>query len=156
VGLFHRGILFLPKKFAWREGSEDNSGVLRSAARRVTEFYDGFLKPSGLTTSQLSLLLRVSEAEEASINSIATRINANRTTVARCLQALDAAGFIRMQRSKKDKRVQTPVITARGFEAMKAAAPLWRQAQAAFDVANGESFGRDLRTTLAGIKFPAD
>jgi DNA-binding MarR family transcriptional regulator len=148
--------LFLPKRFAWREGSEDNSGVLRSAARRVTEFYDGFLKPSGLTTSQLSLLLRVGEGEEASINSIAARVDANRTTVARCLQSLHAAGFIRMEKSKKDGRVQTPVITAKGFGAMKAAAPLWRRAQAAFDTVNGEGFGRELRATLAGIKFPAD
>lgn len=146
----------MPKRFAWREGSEDNSGVLRSAARRVTEFYDGFLKPSGLTTSQLSLLLRVGKSPEASINGIAAQVHANRTTVARCLQALEAAGFIRMEKSRKDGRVQTPVMTPKGLGAVKAAAPLWHEAQAAFDAANGPGFGRALRQTLAAIKFPAD
>jgi DNA-binding MarR family transcriptional regulator len=143
----------LAEDFAWNGGSEDHCAALRIAARRITEFYDRFLTSSGLTATQFFVLLLVASWDEASIKTIAARFSMNRTTATRCLQGLEAAGFIRMERSGKDRRALTLHITGDGRQALKAAVPLWRKAQAAFETANGPAFARGLRAALNGLRL---
>jgi DNA-binding MarR family transcriptional regulator len=143
----------LSKTFEWIAGDDDNCGALRSAARRVTEFYDSFLKPSGLTATQLSLLLRIQEQRKASINEIAAQMRVNRTTVTRCLKGLKESGFVQMRKSPEDRRALDLVVTGKGLRAAELAIPLWRKAQVAFDKANGAESGRMLRAQLAAIKL---
>ena len=139
---------FLAEEFAWNGGSEDHCAVLRNAARRITEFYDRFLKPSGLTVTQFFLLVTIGEAKEASIKAMAARFSMNRTTVTRCLQSLDTAGFIKMEKSASDGRALTLTTTGKGERALQAAVPLWRKAQAAIDKSNGPEFAKALRAQL--------
>ena len=143
----------LPEEFAWNGGGEDNCAVLRSAARRITEFYDRFLKPSGLTATQFAVLLTVDAGQGISIKQIAARFSMNRTTATRCLEGLEAAGFIRMEKSSKDGRALTLGMTSKGERALKTAAPFWRKAQAAIDKSNGPGFAESLRAALGGIRL---
>ena len=145
----------MSKAFDRKAREEDNCGALRNAARRITEFYDGFLKPTGLTATQLSLLLKIQE-REASINEIAARMQVNRTTVTRCLRALKMAGFVRMRKSAEDRRALHLIVTGKGHGAAALAIPLWRKAQAAFDSANGAGAGLKLRAQLAAIRLDDD
>ena len=145
----------MAKTFDERSGEEDNCGALRGAARRITEFYDAFLKPSGLTATQLSLLLKIEE-REATINEIAAQMRVNRTTVTRCLKGLTAAGFVQMRKSVEDRRALNLIVTGKGHRAAALAVPLWRKAQAAFDGANGPGSGHRLRAQLAAIRLDDD
>jgi DNA-binding MarR family transcriptional regulator len=143
----------LTEEFAWNGGGEDHCAALRSAARRITEFYDRFLKPSGLTATQFFVLVAVDAGEDVSIKEIAARFVMNRTTATRCLQGLEAAGLVRMEGSTSDKRALTLAVTAKGERALKRAVPLWRHAQAAIDKSNGPEFAKALRAALNGIKL---
>jgi DNA-binding MarR family transcriptional regulator len=143
----------LAEDFAWNGGSDDHCAALRAAARRITDFYDRFLKASGLTATQFFVLVTVDTWDQASIKSIAARFSMNRTTATRCLQGLEAAGLIRMEASAKDKRALALTMTAKGQQALKTAVPLWKKAQAAFEKANGPEFAKTLRAALNGIRL---
>ena len=123
------------------------------ATRRITDFYDRFLKPSGLTATRFFVLVTVEAGDEVSIKKIAARFSMNRTTATRCLQSLDAAGFMRMEASSKDGRALALKMTGKGARALKAAVPLWKKAQAAFEKANGPDFAKALRVALDGIRL---
>ncbi|HEY2834990.1 MAG TPA: MarR family winged helix-turn-helix transcriptional regulator [Rhizomicrobium sp.] len=143
----------MAEEFAWNGGSEDHCAVLRGAARRITEFYDRFLKPSGLTATQFFVLVTVDAGEDVSIKKIAARFVMNRTTATRCLQSLETAGFVTMETSSKDGRALALEMTEKGARALKAAVPLWKKAQVAFEKATGPGFARDLRAALNGIQL---
>ena len=143
----------MAEEFAWNGGSEDHCAVLRRAARRITEFYDRFLKPSGLTATQFFVLVAVDAGEDVSIKKIAARFIMNRTTATRCLQSLKTAGFVTMETSSKDGRALALEMTDKGARALKIAVPLWRHAQAAFDKANGADSAKALRAALNGIRL---
>jgi DNA-binding MarR family transcriptional regulator len=148
------GFIRLAKKKVGRETRDDDHyGVLRNAARRATEFYDGFLSASGLTTTQLFLIFVVRELREGSINDIASRMGVNRTTVAKCLRGLKTAEFVQIRKSANDRRAFAVIITGEGVRALETAIPLWRRAQAAFDKSNGPGSGRRLRATLESIQW---
>ena len=143
----------LAEEFAWNGGSEDHCAVLRSAARRITEFYDRSLKPSGLTATQFFVLVAVDAGEDVSIGKIARRFVMNRTTATRCLQSLKMAGFVRMEISAKDGRALALEMTDKGARTLKAAVPLWKKAQGAFEKANGAETTKALRTALNSIRL---
>lgn len=148
----------MPETSIGKPEHEDNLAALRDAARRITRFYNSFLEPSGLTATQLFLLLKVRDLREASMNEIAAQMGVNRTTIARCMHGLKTSEFVRMKKSVRDGRALSLVITGKGSHALEIASPLWRRAQAAFDRLNGRDSGRVLRATLDGLnweKLPA-
>ena len=149
---------YLAEAFVWHGGSEDHCAALRMAARRVTDFYDRSLKPSGLTATQFFVLVAVDAGvgdagDGVSIKAIAARFSMNRTTATRCLQGLEAAGFVTMETSSKDGRALALKVTAKGERALKAAVPLWKKAQAGFETANGAEAAKKLRAALDGIRL---
>jgi len=143
----------LAEEFAWKGGSEDHCTALRNAARRITEFYDRALKPSGLTATQFFVLVAVDAGDEVSIKKIAARFVMNRTTATRCLQSLEVAGLVTMKASATDGRALALAMTDKGERALKAAVPLWKKAQAAFERVNGPGFAKELRAALNGIRL---
>jgi DNA-binding MarR family transcriptional regulator len=143
----------LSQKVVSETEGEDNLGVLRDAARRITKFYNAYLEPSGLTATQLFLLLKIRDLREASVIEIAAKMGVNRTTIARCMNGLKASEFIRVKKSVKDGRALSLVITGKGTRALEIASPLWRRAQTAFDQLNGPEAGRVLRATLGGLNL---
>ena len=53
-------------------GMEDcNCFAVRSAARHVSQFYDQFLAPIGLRTTQFSILAKLKRLEPLTINALA-------------------------------------------------------------------------------------
>ncbi|MDH3231602.1 MAG: MarR family winged helix-turn-helix transcriptional regulator [Alphaproteobacteria bacterium] len=101
---------------------------LRKAARAVTQFYDEALKPSGLKSTQFSLLTMAATAGGAPISRLADEMAMDRTTLTRNLKPLADAGLIRID-AGDDRRVRRVVVTADGEHALLRAVPMWRQAQ---------------------------
>jgi DNA-binding MarR family transcriptional regulator len=101
---------------------------LRSATRLVTQFYDSYLQPSGLQTSQYSLLVRLARAGAISVTQFAQNLSMDRTTLTRNLEPLIRQGLV-ARASGQDQRVRMIEITPRGCELVAIARPLWAQAQ---------------------------
>jgi DNA-binding MarR family transcriptional regulator len=101
----------------------------RKAARALTQLYDEMLRPSGLRTTQFTLLMVLRGRGPTSINNLAEATVTDRTTLTRNLAILEGRGLVRI-RPGEDARVRMVELTNAGDEAASAAYPLWQKAQA--------------------------
>lgn len=129
-----------------------NCMALRRAARRVSNFYDAALAPSGVRATQYSILALLSEAGALSINDLASRLDLDRTTTGKNLRPLATARLVKIARSSADGRSRVVALTERGAATLRRARPLWREAQEQFERANGKGLARDLRGTLWNLR----
>ena len=67
-----------------------NCSTLRSATRVLTQAYDEVLRPSGLRTTQFSILARLAGVGPVPLSELAELLAMDRTTLARNLRPLDA------------------------------------------------------------------
>ncbi|KTE89497.1 MarR family transcriptional regulator [Desulfitobacterium hafniense] len=109
----------------------------RRASRAVTQFYDDILKPSGITTSQLSLLKHLEIAETATISELAKRMRIDRTTLNRNMKPLIEAEFLEIKQGK-DSRTRQIMLTGKGKDAVDRGWKLWGVAQASLKEYMGE------------------
>lgn len=128
---------------------------LRRASRAITQLYDDFLRPSGLRTTQFSLLNVVQARGPVPINRLADGVIADRTTLTRNLKLLERKGWIRVAVGE-DRRSREVSITPKGREAQRRAYPYWVKAQDFVMERLGEKrldrLFRDLRTTVASLR----
>jgi DNA-binding MarR family transcriptional regulator len=101
---------------------------LRKAARAVTQIFDEALAPSGLRTTQFTLLVTSRLMGESIINEIAENMAMDRTTLSRNLKPLVRSGLLEV-RPGEDGRTRLVRITPAGERALEEAYPLWQQAQ---------------------------
>lgn len=101
---------------------------LRKAARAVTQSYDKVLRPSGLRSTQFSLLSTVAKLEPVGIKDLAKVLVMERTTLGRNVQVLSDRGLLDVGEGD-DRRYRPITITAPGHKALDLARPLWQQAQ---------------------------
>jgi DNA-binding MarR family transcriptional regulator len=101
---------------------------LRKAARAVTQLYDAALRPTGLRTTQFSLLVLLRLAGTVPMTRLAEEAVMDRTTLARNLGVLVRDGLVRV-RQGADARVREVEITRAGVAKVEEAFPRWREAQ---------------------------
>jgi DNA-binding MarR family transcriptional regulator len=102
----------------------------RKAARRVSQIYDRFLEPYGLTITQFGLLAHIRRLDGTTIGSLAAELVMDPSTLTRNLRPLQQRGLVASTPSKNDKRQRTLSLTGAGRETLKSARPGWEQAQA--------------------------
>jgi len=68
---------------AYSGPEECNCLAVRQAARHITQFYDQFLAPSGLRTTQFSILAKLRRLGLMTINALAAEMVMDRTTLSR-------------------------------------------------------------------------
>src|ERR1700747_2262959 len=74
-------------------GPEDcNCLAVRQAARHITQFYDQVLVPSGLRTTQFSILAKLLRLGPKTINALAAEMVMDRTTLGRNILPLKRDG----------------------------------------------------------------
>jgi DNA-binding MarR family transcriptional regulator len=104
---------------------------VRQASRSLTAIYDAHLRPAGVLSSQLPILVAIAAlgGREAGIGDIARALLMDRTTLARSIRPLEKAGFVRVARSPSDGRARILMLMPSGARAVETAFPLWEQAQ---------------------------
>lgn len=131
--------------------SQCNCNALRSAARRVTNFYDRCLETSGLRVTQYIILALLVECPGLSVNELAEALELDRTTAGKNLRPLERDGLVRVVADEADGRSRRVELTGRGRAAFETAMPLWQSAQAALERRIGVEEASGLRHTLAAI-----
>jgi DNA-binding MarR family transcriptional regulator len=111
--------------------------TLRSAARKITAFYDEALAPLGLGVAQFSLLRKVERKGSISLTELASLAELDRSTVGRNVKVLEKAGLLRFT-SGEDQREARVMLTDKGREVLAASIPLWARAQADITARIGE------------------
>src|SRR5215470_16051178 len=114
----------------WTNPAACNCLALRQAARHVSQFYDQFLAPHGLRTTQYSILARLQRRGTMSINGLAAELVMDRTTLGRNILPLQREGLISIGPGRVDRRSKELRLTKAGAERCRAALKGWRQAQA--------------------------
>jgi DNA-binding MarR family transcriptional regulator len=102
---------------------------LRMASRAVTRVYDDALRPAGLRTTQYSVLARLRDEGPSTQTRLADRLVIERSTLARELRTLEAAGLVDIAQGR-DRRQRIVELSTAGVEALEVADPLWRDVQA--------------------------
>lgn len=97
------------------------------AARAVTRAYDRALRPSGLRSTQFTILVAASVAEGIPLHRLADILGLERTTLTRNLAAIKREGLIQV--ASVDGRTRSVLLTSVGAERLKQALLLWDQAQ---------------------------
>jgi DNA-binding MarR family transcriptional regulator len=110
----------------------------RMAARAITRRYDSYLRPHGVTATQLSLLGAIQLMPGSTVSHLAEARGFERTTLTRNLDKLEQMGLVA---SAAQGRGRVPALTPKGEALIAALLPLWRRAQA------------ELRTELSSETF---
>ncbi|RKH21201.1 MarR family transcriptional regulator [Corallococcus sp. CA047B] len=128
-----------------------NCLALRQASRHVTQFYDQVLAPSGVRTTQYSILHRVQTQGPLTVNELAHQLVMDPSTLTHNLKPLLKDGLVALQVGRTDRRQRAVDITAEGKDVYRKARPLWLRAQADFEHAVGDSQASALRDLLASV-----
>ena len=110
----------------------------RMAARAITRRYDAYLRPHGLTATQLSLMGAIRQMPGSTVSHLADIRGFERTTLTRNLDKLEQMDLVA---SAAAGRGRVPALTRKGAALIDELLPLWRQAQA------------DLRAELSSKTF---
>src|SRR5438093_6076044 len=124
---------------------------LRQAARQVTQFYDQCLAPTGLRTTQFSILAKLKWLGPMTINALARELVMDRTTLGRTMLPLERDGLISIEDRKLDRRSKELAVTKAGTERLQRAAKLWVKAQKEFEERFGARRAADLRGLLGEV-----
>jgi len=70
---------------------------VRKAARAVTQLFDELLQPTGLRSTQFTLLVAVALLGEAPVTQLSRALVMDRTTLARNLKPLESLGLLTVE-----------------------------------------------------------
>lgn len=102
----------------------------RKAARRVSQIYDAFLGPYGLTITQYGLLAHIRRLDGPTIGGLAAELVMDPTTLTRNLKPLIERRLVLPTADKTDRRLRVLTLTDEGRGMLRAARPGWEKAQA--------------------------
>lgn len=98
----------------------------RMAARAITRRYDSYVRPYGVTATQLSLMGAIRMLPGSTVSELADKRGFERTTLTRNLDKLEQMSLVT---STTRGRGRLPALTARGDDLLEHLLPLWRKAQ---------------------------
>jgi len=119
---------------------------MRKLTRRMTSFYEGYLREHDITLTQYSLLANLGR-EPQTLWQLADRLETDRTTLTRNLRLLIEQGWV-AEVPGADARERRLVLTTRGYRFRKLAHATWQRAQLALERQLGRDFVADLNQRL--------
>jgi DNA-binding MarR family transcriptional regulator len=130
-----------------------NAASIRKASRRITQFYDGVLEPSGLRSTQFTILKHVIRTtdDEMTKTQLADTLVIERSAIGHNLQPLIRDGLIVVKPSAFDRRRDNIVATKRGIERFREATKLWRKAQDHVEARLGTSRAAQMRKLMLSV-----
>ena len=132
------------ERLAFARGNRCACGNIRRAARSVTQYYDSYLKASGIRSTQLSVLLSISLNDGITVNEMADLLVMDQTTVTRNVAILEQRGYIISSAAVDDGRKRHLAVTDKGVEKLEEVMPLWDAAQSRLESNLGPERFRDM------------
>ena len=128
-----------------------NNALLRRATRKLGQFYDDVLAPSGLKATQQGLLYQIHVGNEPAMGAIAAALVMDLSALGHTLKPLIRDGFLETFADPDDRRVKRVRLTPLGLVKLDEAMKLWQVAQQRFEDLVGEEQAATLRKALDGI-----
>lgn len=130
-----------------------NCLAVRQAARHITQFYDAFLLPAGLRTTQFSILAKLRRLGPMTINALAAEMVMDRTTLGRNIRPLQRDGLLAVAPGQSDRRSKELRLTEAGIERLRTAVGGWARAQERFNAIFGTARAAELRGLLHAVSL---
>ena len=128
-----------------------NNAVLRRAARKLGQFYDDVLAPSGLKATQQGLLYQIHIGGEPAMGAIAAALVMDLSALGHTLKPLIRDGYVETFADAADRRIKRVRLTPRGRVKLEEAMKLWHVAQRRFEDVVGKEQAERLRTLLGDV-----
>jgi DNA-binding MarR family transcriptional regulator len=128
-----------------------NCTSLRKATRRVSQLYDAILAPSGMRSTQRSILIQIARMGAPTMGDLAAALVLDRSALAHNLKPLERDGLVTVFADEKDRRSRLVRLTKRGEARLAESRTLWMDAQRRFEAAFGAKRADLLRASLALI-----
>jgi DNA-binding MarR family transcriptional regulator len=141
--------------FIHPDANRCNSTALRKATRRVSQLYDAVLAPTGLRSTQRSILMHIARAGAPNLGDLALSLVLDRSALGHNLKPLERDGLVTIDVDPADRRSRLARLTKKGEAKLRESAVLWDVAQTRFETAFGVEQARALRATLAVIAAEA-
>lgn len=107
---------------------------LRKVTRAVTKFYDRALKPLGIRSTQLHMLMAIQNEEGMMMKSFSENFGMDRTTLTRNMKVLERRGFISEDKATQeiDKRMRCFKLTDKGRKVIEKGVPVLKGLESDF------------------------
>lgn len=127
--------------------------AMRKASRRLAQLYDSALAPSGLKSTQFSILAEIGKRSKTplTMQELAVVLVMDRSTLGQNLRPLERDGFVELREDAKDRRRRYVQLTPDGKAKCTQARPYWARAQEQFLASFGKEESIRLNHTLLGI-----
>ncbi len=112
---------------------------MRLLNRVVTKTYDDALRPLGIKTSQLNILVVTARLGLAPPAEISDRLKMDISTVSRNVDRMRAKGWIEVVEDEQDARAHQFRLSAPGRQLLEKVKPAWEKAQAKVKKLLGQS-----------------
>jgi DNA-binding MarR family transcriptional regulator len=113
----------------------------RRLSRAVTRIFDAALRPHGIGTAQLNMLVAMTRAGPLHPFQLARALDLDKSTVARNLERMRARGWV-LARSDAEGNGYTLEVKPAGRALLERAFPAWQAAQERARREVGEAFAR--------------
>jgi DNA-binding MarR family transcriptional regulator len=130
-----------------------NNTALKKASRKLSQLYNDILAPTGLKSTQLSILFEINRFQETppTMKDLAAALVMDRSTLGQNLRPLERDGFVALEEHETDGRSKYVVLTRAGKKKVTEGAVLWKKAQERFEKTFGAEEAEALRTVLVAI-----
>lgn len=117
----------------------------RMAARTITRAYDQALEPCGLTVTQFTILVALTQTSFDSISRMANQMNLERSSLSRNLTRLEERNLVQMTKAGRAREIE---VTDEGTAKVEEAYPLWKTAQEKVERVIGSERWSEARSIL--------
>jgi DNA-binding MarR family transcriptional regulator len=115
--------------------------------RTISGLYNEALRPLGLTSAQLTLLVIVTRRGPVSPGEVAKRLNMDKSTLSRNVRLMEDHGWLSVSPDQSQAgRSQSLTIESKGRKLIEKALPLWQGAQERAGELLGERGARSIYT----------
>ncbi len=138
-------------KDAFFATSACNNATLRRAARKLGQFYDDAVAPSGLKATQQGLLYQIRASGAPTMGELATVLIMDLSALGHTLKPLIRDGYVETVADKDDRRIRRVRLTTAGEKKLAEAMKLWKVAQQRLEERIGAEKAERLRAALDEI-----
>ena len=124
------------------------NAALQRAARRLDALYNTAIKPCGVDTEQLEILVQVRLRRQPTLATLCDFLVKTKPTVRRVVAALVKNGLLVYLTDSSDKRIRRLRLTEKGDAMIDNGSKLWIPTHRRLETLLGKTRTKDLRKTL--------
>ncbi|WP_413711797.1 MarR family winged helix-turn-helix transcriptional regulator [Rhizobium sp. Rhizsp82] len=130
-----------------------NATAIRMASRKISHLYDTVLAPTGLKSTQFSLLAELGrrQSDPPTMLELAQAMTMDRSTLGQNMLLLERDGYVLQERDRHDGRRRRLHLTTSGRDVLIKGLPLWEDSQKRFEELIGVANTEKLREILMSI-----